>query len=151
MAALSSQPSANSSADEDDAGFEVLSSSSVEEQDESKSLGWADIVAAIQAFYPDSVAKDDASFLSRRTWKACLSTAGHYCPCLPVGLCPHCPVTSVGIGLRQLSVAYGRIGCWRGLRVVFKSVEGVAAEAGSAPMIPRGYGVRTGLVLAFAS
>jgi hypothetical protein len=62
------QPKADSSAEEDGDEFEVLSSSSVEEQDESKSLLWAEVVAAVQAFHPEAVAKEESSSLGRRSW-----------------------------------------------------------------------------------
>jgi hypothetical protein len=73
--ASSSRPSADSSADEEGDGFEVLSSSSVEERDESKSLVWAEIVEAVRAFYPEAVVRDESSSLKQRTWQTSASSS----------------------------------------------------------------------------
>jgi hypothetical protein len=58
------------SSDEGEANFEVLSSSSLEDQEESTSLRWAEVLTAIQAFNPEVVAKSEASSAGRRSWAA---------------------------------------------------------------------------------
>jgi hypothetical protein len=56
--------------EEGEADFDLMSSSSVEEQDESQSLHWSDVVSAVRAFHPEVVAADGAASAVWRAWSA---------------------------------------------------------------------------------
>jgi hypothetical protein len=64
------QHHASSSEEEGEADFDLMSSSSVEEKDDSQSLHWSDVVSAIRVFHPEAVAADGASSAVRRAWSA---------------------------------------------------------------------------------